>query len=350
MNRRLYIDVCAGEIRAVVTADGRPERLLIRRQGDAAGQILGARSIGRVRRLLKPAALAFVDIGAGPDAVLNLSAETPKLVEGQAVEVEVRTEARADRGAVLRLIGPAEGPPRLTSPAPGPAEVFASFAGGEPVTGAAARAAADLAQAEALERVFPLKGGGDISVEPTRALTAIDVDLGERDGPTPKRASSAANLAALAEAARVLRLKGLGGLVVIDLVGRAHNAPSLMAAARSAFAPDNPGVSIAPIGRFGTLEISLTRRTRPLADTLGAGPPGSDGTLLSDASLAAELARALEREGRANRGARLVGLAAPAVVAAAAPLLGWLEDRYGARFTLEPEPARSRAAFEVRIR
>ena len=60
-------------------------------------------------------------------------------------------------------------------------------------------------------------GGGDIAIEPTRALTAIDVDLSDRKGGDAKRVTRQANLAALGMAARLLRLKGLGGIVVIDL-------------------------------------------------------------------------------------------------------------------------------------
>ena len=54
------------------------------------------------------------------------------------------------------------------------------------------------AEAEALEIVHPLPGGGDIAIEPTRALTSIDVDLGERKGQDSKRAARHANLAAIA--------------------------------------------------------------------------------------------------------------------------------------------------------
>jgi hypothetical protein len=48
-------------------------------------------------------------------------------------------------------------------------------------------------------------------------------------------------MAALSLAARILRLKGLGGIVVFDLVGRGHDGQALVTAARNAFAADNPG-------------------------------------------------------------------------------------------------------------
>ena len=131
------------------------------------------------------------------------------------------------------------------------------------VTSADARAVADAAQEAVLAEIHPLPGGGSLSLEPTRALVAVDVDLGAGAGATVKRAARAANLAAIGEAARLLRLKGLAGLVVIDLVGRGHDGAAMLAAARPAFMPDQPGVAIAPLGRFGTLELTLPRRETP---------------------------------------------------------------------------------------
>jgi Ribonuclease G/E len=344
--RRGYLDVAPGETRGVVTLDGRPERLIIARDDDLARQALGAEAVGRVRKLERQLAIAFVDLGEGPDGVINLRPEMGRLVEGQAVRVEVRGEARAGKGAQLRLVGEAEGPPRLLTPAPSVAAELAALAPRFPlVTSPKARELADAAEAEALETVFPLPGGGTIAVEPTRALVAVDVDLGERAGADAKRAARAANLAALAAAARVLRLKGEGGLVVIDLAGRGHDGPALLAAARAAFAPDNPGVALGPISRFGTLELTVPRRRRSLAERLldGAGRPTAR-------TLALCLARALERAALADPGARLAARAAPAVAEAAAPYLKELTDRFGARVELAADAALAPEAFEVRPR
>ena len=111
--RRLYLDDSAGERRGVVTLDGRPERLIIQRTDDLRNQALGVRLVARVRGLDRAAGLAFLDVGGGPDAILNLTAETGRLIEGQAVEVEIRTEGRRGKGASARLIGPTEGPPTI---------------------------------------------------------------------------------------------------------------------------------------------------------------------------------------------------------------------------------------------
>ena len=342
--RRLYLDVGVGETRGVVTLDGRPERLLISRDDDVACQALGAEVVGRVRKVERQLALAFVDLGDGPDGVLNLRPDMDRLVEGQAVIVEVRSEARAGKGASLRLIGPGEGSPRLVTAAPSVEDELAGVASrAQVVTGGVARAMADGAEAEALETVFALPGGGDISIEATRALIAVDVDLGERGGSDAKRATRAAHVAALAAAARVLRLKGEGGLVVIDLAGRGHDGPALISGARLAFGPDNPGVAFGPISRFGTLELTVPRRRRSLADRLldAAGQ-------FTAQTLALRLIRQIEREAAADPGARIEALAAPDVAAAADAYLKVLTDRYGARLALSADAARSRGDPEMR--
>jgi Ribonuclease G/E len=342
--RRLYLDISAGETRGVVTLDGRPERLLIARDGDLAAQALGARVVARVRAVDRASALAFLDLGTGPDAVLNMSKESGRLTEGQALEVEIRTEARHGKSASVRLIGPSEGPPRLLAQGPSVREQLTAYAPGAQVrTGATARSVADVAQEEALATVFPLPGGGSLAIEPTRALTAVDVDLGSRPGDEAKRAARAANFAAIGVAARVLRLKGLGGLVVVDLVGRGHDGPALLSAARAAFGPDNPGVALGAISRFGTLELTIPRRTRPAIDVLTGGAATASVT-----TEALSLLRALEREATADGGGRFEALASPDVAEAAAPALVLLTDRLGARIAVHGEAGRPRGDHVVR--
>ncbi|HEY5106902.1 MAG TPA: ribonuclease E/G [Caulobacteraceae bacterium] len=341
--RRLYLDVGVGESRGVVTLDGRPERLIIERDGDLARQRLGARCIGRVRRVERASALAFIDLGEGPDAVLNLSPADGRLVEGAAVEIDIRSQARGEKGATARLVGPADGSPRLVTPGPGLEDQLRAFAQTVEVrTGGVARSMADSAQEEALATVFDLPGGGSVAIETTRALTAVDVDLGGRQGGDAKRAARAANFAALSMAARVLRLKGLGGLIVVDLVGRGHDGPALLSGARGAFGPDNPGVAIAPISRFGTIELTVPRRARPTIDILTDGAAAA-----SDRTLALALIRSIERQAASDPGARFEAFAAPQIAAAAQPYMECLLGRLGARVTLTADPDRDRSQAEV---
>lgn len=341
--RRAYLDRGIGESRGVVTLDGRPERLIIRRDGDDSRLLLGARVAARVASLEPTLATAFLELGGGAEAILPFKPDA-KPVRGQMVEVEIRAEPRRGKLAIGRLLGDASGQPRLLAP-PEPLDVMLmAFARGGGLTeGRDATAMADEAESDALEILHALPGGGVLAIEPTRALTAVDVDLSDRKGGDAKRVTRAANLAAIAEAARLLRLKALGGIVVLDLVGRGHDGAALLAAARAAFGADNPGVAIGPVGRFGTMELSLPRRARPLAEILcdSAGA-------LSERTLAQRLIRRLRAEAAAQGGARLQATSSPAVIAAAAPLLTQLSAQMGARFALEAVDG-PRDRIEIRV-
>lgn len=341
--RTLFLDRGPGEDRGVVLLDGKPERLLIARECDRAETQLGARLAARVRKVEPAFASAFLDLGGGIDALMSFKPDR-RPVEGRMLEVEVRSEPREGKLATVRVIGPADGAPRLLEPAPDLAQQLLGYAkGAQIVEGRRAREVADRAEAEALETIHPLPGGGDVAIEPTRALVAIDVDLGERKGQDAKRITRQANLAALGVAARLLRLKGLGGIVVMDLVGRGHDGTALMAAARAAFAPDNPGVSIGPVGRFGTMELSIPRRDRSVREILldPAGRP-------ADLTLALRLIRLAETAAAVDPGARLAASAAPQVAALAQPLAERLRARIGARLELRSEPGWPRERMEVK--
>ncbi len=335
--RRAYLYKGVGETVGVVTLDGRPERLVATWDGDDPLDVDGVRGVARIRKIERAFASAFVQLPGGQDVLLPLRPDMPKLVEGGLVEIEIRTPSRRDplqgsKAAVARFIGEGEGEPRVLEPALTVEQQLRLWVkSGSPTTGEAALAVVEAAEAEALETVFALPGGGDISIEPTRALVAIDVDLGAREGADAKRAARQANMAALGVAARILRLKGLGGIVVFDLVGRGHDGQALSTAARNAFSVDNPGVAIGAISRFGTLEMTIPRRGRSILDRLldsrGQAAP---------AAVARRLARALEREGRADPGGRLLARCAPVVADAFQVLDVGVADRLGRRFSVQP--------------
>ncbi|MFN3858051.1 MAG: ribonuclease E/G [Caulobacter sp.] len=329
--REAFLDRAVGETRGVVLLDGQPERLIVARDTDAPALVAGARSVARVESVEAAIATAFLTLEGGAEAILPLRPDAPRPVRGGAVEIEIRAEARRGKLATAWLLGEAQGAPRLLEPAPDvEAELARLIKDGRIATGRAARVAADLAEAQALQTVHPLKGGGSIAIEQTRALTAIDVDTGARPGQDSKRVSRQANLEALSSAARLLRLKGIGGLIVFDLAGRGHDGTAMLNAARAAFNPDNPGVSLGPISRFGTLELTVPRRRAPVIERF----LDQDGALLPEAA-ALRLARRLEDEGRADPGGRLTALCSPAAAAAFAALAPALTERLGARFEVQ---------------
>lgn len=340
--RRLFLDSGIGERRGVVTLEGRPERLLIHRDGDLEALRLGARLAARVRKVEPAFASAFLDLGGGLEAMTAFKPDA-RPVEGQLLEVEIRTEPRSGKLATVRILGPSAERPGLLEPAPPLADQLrAMVRDADIVEGRRARDVADEAEAEVLQTIHDLPGGGDLAIEPTRALVAIDVDLGERKGSDAKRITRQANMAALSEAARLLRLKALGGIVVLDLVGRGHDATALVNAARTAFAPDNPGVAIGPVSKFGTMEMTIPRRTRPVAEILGEGA-----RMLSDQTLALRMIRRLQDEAAAQGGARFIVRCPAEVARSAEPYAALLAQRIGARFVIQPEAGMARDAFVV---
>lgn len=342
--RGFYLDRGIGEDRAVVTLDGAPERLLLAREGEDPRTKMGARLVARVRHVEPALGSAFMDLGAGLEAIVQIKPDA-RPIRGQSLEIEIRSEPRRGKLAVARILGPAEGDPRILAPAPDLEARLRTLArGARIVEGDAARLVADEAEHEVLETLHVLPEGGDLAIETTRALTSVDIDLGERKGHDAKRVARQANLTALGMAARLLRLKSLGGLVVFDLVGRGHDGAALMTAARSAFAADNPGVAIGPITKFGTMELSIPRRTPPLREILcddGKGP--------SDLTLALRLVRGLQSQARAQPGARFSCKCAPAVALVAASLGEKLAAQIGARFSIGADPGLTRERFDVAV-
>lgn len=315
----------------MVLLDGRPERLLIEREGDRLEHRAGARLAARVRRIERALSTAFLDVGGEPDAVLSLTGEAKALTEGARIVVEVTAPPRTGKGAVVRLIGQGEGEPRVLRPAPDIIERLSAFAPEAEVTGGPlAREAADLAESEALAVVHPLASGGSIAIEPTRAVVAVDVDLGSAGGEA-RRAAQRANGEAITTAARLLRLKGLGGPVVFDLAGGGHDGEALRRDAEAAFAPDQPGVVFGPVTRFGLFTLALPRRAEPLVERL-CEPDGRP----TVETLALRLLRQFERE--AGPGQRIEARAEPRVAARAQALSPALAARIGPRFTIMADP------------
>ncbi len=116
-----------------------------------------------------------------------------------------------------------------------------------------------------LDPEVPLAGGGSLAIEPTRALTAIDVDAGAARDPL------AANLAAAAEIGRQLRLRNIGGLVVVDFISldRAEARAQVMQRLRGAVAEDPAQLRLsAGFSALGLVELARQRRGRSLAEAV----------------------------------------------------------------------------------
>ena len=110
----------------------------------------------------------------------------------------------------------------------------------------------------------PLPGGGWMSVEATAAMVAVDVNTGENFA---KDSAQRANLAACAELPRQLRLRGLGGVVLMDLAPIRKGArQGVETALRRAFAADPVDTQIAGWTPLGHVEMLRKRERPPLTE------------------------------------------------------------------------------------
>lgn len=124
-----------------------------------------------------------------------------------------------------------------------------------------------------LDKRVPLSGGGSLVIERTEALTVVDVNAGERGNPLD------VNLEAAAEIARQLRLRNVGGIVVVDFVNLRHrgDAERLLTALSRAVEDDPAQTQIYGMSKLGLVEVTRARRGTALADLL-APPRGGTPT------------------------------------------------------------------------
>ena len=130
------------------------------------------------------------------------------------------------------------------------------------------------------EKKVPLKSGGSIFIEPTEALVSIDVNSGKSTGEKGVEDTAfKTNMEAAEEAARQLRLRDLGGLIVIDFIDmrdRKHNA-DVEKTLKSALKADKARVNVARISEFGLLEMSRQRIRQTLNQASTLECPHCDG-------------------------------------------------------------------------
>jgi ribonuclease G len=101
-----------------------------------------------------------------------------------------------------------------------------------------------------------LPDGGSLVIEPTEALTAIDVNAG------PEANVLSVNLAAAKEISRQIRLRHIGGIVVMDFIsmGRERDRDQVVDALKAAVADDPSQTYIVPMSPLGLVEMTRERR------------------------------------------------------------------------------------------
>ncbi|MGP1274686.1 MAG: ribonuclease E/G [Caulobacterales bacterium] len=351
---RIVVADHVGETRAALFEGDRAVELHLERWSERRSRaIRGEIYRGRVRRIEAQLNGAFVDIGRGPDGFLSFGAagRPAGFHEGAAIGVQVAREAFQEKGPTLALyeVEAGDAPEALLTAPPLAERLSGQF--DAPIVHAS-KAGIDLdAEFEAaLEPRVMLHGGGQIIIEPVTALTAIDVDAAGRTGGKGNFAFDL-NRTAAREAARQIRLRGIGGVVAIDFLPlkKKGDQTALEATLKSGFKNDPAKVDIAPSSRFANVELARQRLGRALHEQMWERFGVES---VETAALAA--LRALEAEGRANR-------ASPLVLDAGSEVHDWLArdpvgwnkamaSRLGARFSLKASaslPARGFSAVRA---
>ncbi|NYA27721.1 ribonuclease E [Haemophilus haemolyticus] len=153
----------------------------------------------------------------------------------------------------------------------------------------------------AFQREVRLPSGGSIVIDVTEALTAIDINSARstRGGDIEETALNT-NLEAADEIARQLRLRDLGGLVVIDFIDMTpvRHQREVENRMRDAVRPDRARIQISRISRFGLLEMSRQRLSPSLGESSHHICPRCQGTgkVRDNESLSLSILRLIEEE------------------------------------------------------
>ena len=153
----------------------------------------------------------------------------------------------------------------------------------------------------AFQREVRLPSGGSIVIDPTEALTSIDINSARATkGGDIEETALNTNLEAADEIARQLRLRDLGGLVVIDFIDMTpvRHQREVENRMKDAVRNDRARVQLGRISRFGLLEMSRQRLRPSLGDSAHIVCPrcSGHGTIRGTESLALSILRILEEE------------------------------------------------------
>jgi len=139
----------------------------------------------------------------------------------------------------------------------------------------------------ALDRKVWLPSGGSLIIERTEALTVIDVNTGKNVGSSNlEETVFRNNLEAAEEIARQLRLRDIGGIIVIDFIDMEvrQNRDAVIAAFRAALARDKTRTQAFEISELGLVEMTRKRVSEALVDAFSTTCPtcGGRGILLDE--------------------------------------------------------------------
>jgi ribonuclease G len=201
-----------------------------------------------------------------------------------------------------------------------------------------------------------LKSGGYLLLDPTEALTAIDVNTGRFVGRDQLEDTILqTNLEAAGEIARQLRLRNIGGLIVIDFIDqeKAAHRDLVYQTLVEALSRDRAKTTVLPISPLGLVEMTRQRLRDSLTQTImePCGACGGRGLVLTPWVLAGDILRQLTAEAREFPGYRLSLVAHPSVTKILEEdgngLLRRLTKEHRVEVSLTPQPQFDRDRYEI---
>jgi ribonuclease E len=208
----------------------------------------------------------------------------------------------------------------------------------------------------AFQREVKLPSGGSIVIDPTEALVSIDINSSRATkGADIEETALQTNLEAADEIARQLRLRDIGGLIVVDYIdmGPQRNQRDVENRMREALEADRARVQVGRISRFGLLELSRQRLRPSLGETSSIVCPRctGQGHIRDVKSIALSLLRLMEEEVMKERTGEIQ---AQVPVPVATYLLNEkrqalreLEARHTVRILIIPHPEMTTPHYEV---
>ncbi|MDA8134436.1 MAG: Rne/Rng family ribonuclease [Desulfobacteraceae bacterium] len=201
--------------------------------------------------------------------------------------------------------------------------------------------------ARALKKKVWLKSGGYIVIEQTEALVAIDVNTGRYVGKHNfDETILKTNLEAVKEIAYQIRLRNIGGIIIIDFIDmkKEHHREKVMAQMNDAMKKDKSQTNILPLTELGLVQMTRKRIRRNLTRTL-CEPCfycNGDGHLLSGKSICHKIYRDLVTEAADMMGNRFTVKVHPEIAqllhGREKHLISSLEKQFSKPIAIYPEP------------
>ncbi len=206
----------------------------------------------------------------------------------------------------------------------------------------------------AFRRKVTLKSGGCIVFDETEALIAVDVNTGQHKGASNQdEAILRVNTEAVQEVARHLRLRNIGGLIVIDLIDMRHkkHRAQVYQTLKDALKKDKARTHILPISPLGLLEMTRQRSDESLEATMYVDCPycRGRGSVKSPLNMSVEIQRRLlaimrTQQREASRGLSLRVTVNPTILNRLREedeaLLLKMQEQFKGRLSFRADPAR----------